>query len=271
MAKYNPITSKPYSAQYYSLLEHRRMLPIFPYKSRIMQKIISTQITFIRSEAGSGKTTQIPQWCLEWCFSASKNQSGMYYSSSFHSRFPSNPDTISFFLVIVVQPRRLAVTTIANRVSSELDVVLGDEVGYCVRFDNCCSAKTLLYFKTDGLLLREAISDASFSRYGVIIIDEAHTRTIALDIILGLLKKAINIRKDLRIVIMSASHIGNLEKFFDSSSFINIPGRSYPVDIIYSPSPVSDYIEKAIELVIRIHNNEKDGDILLFMTGQEVV
>lgn len=113
--------------------------------------------------------------------------------------------------IACTQPRRVAAMSVAKRVSEEMDVVLGQEVGYTIRFEDRSGPKTVLKYLTDGMLLREAMNDPMLSRYGVIILDEAHERTLSTDILFGLIKEVMTKRKDLKIVVMSATL--NAERF----------------------------------------------------------
>src|SRR5262249_17783941 len=152
------------------------------------------------------KTTQIPQWCLEYVkartYAGSKKCVGC------------------------TQPRRVAAMSVAARVAEEMDVSLGAEVGYSIRFEECSSAKTLLKYLTDGMLLREAMSDPLLDNYGVVILDEAHERTLATDILMGLIKEIVKQRNnDLKIVVMSATlDAGKFQTYFDSCPLMSVPG-----------------------------------------------
>ncbi|EDW09996.1 putative pre-mRNA-splicing factor ATP-dependent RNA helicase PRP1 isoform X1 [Drosophila mojavensis] len=245
----NPFTLKPYSARYQNLYKKRITLPVFEYQADFMRLLSQHQCIVLVGETGSGKTTQIPQWCVD--FAVSKGRKG----------------------VACTQPRRVAAMSVAQRVSEEMDVNLGDEVGYSIRFEDCSSAKTLLKYMTDGMLLREAMSDPMLDQYQVILLDEAHERTLATDILMGVLKEVIRQRNDLKLVVMSATlDAGKFQQYFDNAPLMNVPGRTHPVEIFYTPEPERDYLEAAIRTVIQIHICEEiEGDILMFLTGQEEI
>ena len=184
------------------------------------------------------------------------------------------------------QPRRVAATTVATRVAEEIGCKLGEEVGYSIRFEDLTSAKTRIKFLTDGLLLREALADPLLSRYSVIMVDEAHERSLSTDILLGILKKISKRRPDLRIIISSATlqaeeflHFFSGDQPEQSSGaaeqpvgrIISLEGRMYPVDTMYLEEPAEDYVERAVNTVFDIHASEPDGDILIFLTGREEI
>jgi pre-mRNA-splicing factor ATP-dependent RNA helicase DHX15/PRP43 len=200
-------------------------------------------------ETGSGKTTQIPQFVL----------------------FDDQPQ-IQRKMVACTQPRRVAAMSVAQRVAAELDVKLGEEVGYSIRFEDMTSPKTVLKYMTDGMLLREAMNDHNLNRYSTIILDEAHERTMATDVLMGLLKEVVVRRPDLKIIIMSATlDAQKFQRYFNDAPLLAVPGRTHPVEIFYTPEPEQDYVEAAIRTVLQIHATEDEGDILLFLTGEEEI
>ncbi|TLD34955.1 pre-mRNA-splicing factor ATP-dependent RNA helicase PRP43 [Venturia nashicola] len=166
--------------------------------------------------------------------------------------------------------------SVAQRVAQEMDVNLGDEVGYSIRFEDKTSPKTILKYMTDGMLLREAMTDNNLSRYSTLILDEAHERTLATDILMGLLKEVALRRPDLKIVIMSATlDAQKFQKYFGTQEkiapLLAVPGRTHPVEIFYTAQPERDYVEAALRTVLQIHASEPEGDILLFLTGEEEI
>ena len=226
-------------------------LPIFQYKSQILELISKNQIIFIQGETGSGKTTQIPQYLNE-------------------NNYTSNNKKIA-----ITQPRRVACLSVASRVAYEMNCKLGHEVGYCIRFEENISKQTKIKFMTEGILLQEFLSDPLLSTYSVIIIDEAHERTIYTDILLSLLKNIILSNKNLKLIISSATLTNkSLFDFFSDFNppFLTIPGRRFPVDIYYSKEPEADYIEASVITALQIHITQPlPGDILIFLTGEEEI
>lgn len=158
-------------------------------------------------------------------------------------------------------------------------------MGYSIRFDDVSSATTRIKFLTDGMLIREALVDPLLSRYSVIMVDEAHERSISTDFLLGLLNKILKRRPDLRIIISSATlQAEEFLEFFTRRSethaqdqpqvtgaIISIEGRTYPIDILYLESPAENYVEKAVSTVLEIHAKEPKGDILVFLTGRDEI
>lgn len=225
------------------------MTNICSFRQEFLDKYHSTQILVFVGETGSGKTTQIPQYVV-------------------YDELPHLDGKI----IACTQPRRVAATSVAQRVADEMDVKLGEEVGYNVRFDDMSSQKTVLKYMTDGMLLREAMHDHDMSRYSCIILDEAHERTLATDILMALLKQIASRRPDLKIVVMSATlDAQKFQRYFNDAPLLAVPGRTHPVEIFYTPEPEKDYVEAAIRTVLQIHASEGEGDILLFLTGEEEI
>ncbi|KAE9399667.1 P-loop containing nucleoside triphosphate hydrolase protein [Gymnopus androsaceus JB14] len=258
----NPFTKRPHSAEYKKILEVRKGLPVYAQMNEFLEMFTKHQILIVVGETGSGKSTQIPQFVA--------------YSDMPH---------IKGKLVACTQPRRVATMSVAQRVADEMDVQLGKEVGYSYRFEDMTTGsgegKTFLEYMTDGVLLREAMNDTDLSRYSTIILDEAHERTIATDILMGLLKSLAKRRTDLKIIVMSATlDAVKIQAYFSAhgtgktpfpAPLFKVPGRTHPVEVFYTQEPQPDYVEAAIRTVLMIHRGEDPGDILLFLTGEEEI
>ncbi|KAI0025711.1 P-loop containing nucleoside triphosphate hydrolase protein [Xylariomycetidae sp. FL0641] len=245
----NPFTGNPHSPQYFSILKGRRDLPVHKQRQEFLNLYHKSQILVFVGETGSGKTTQIPQYVL-------------------YDELPH----LNRKLVACTQPRRVAAMSVAQRVADELDVTLGEEVGYSIRFEDKTSSQTLLKYMTDGMLLREAMHDPEMSRYSCIILDEAHERTLATDILMALLKQITRRRPDLKLIVMSATlDAQKFQRYFFDAPLLAVPGRTHPVEIYYTAEPEKDYVEGAIRTVLQIHATEAEGDILLFLTGEEEI
>ncbi|KZV63050.1 pre-mRNA-splicing factor ATP-dependent RNA helicase PRP43 [Peniophora sp. CONT] len=250
----NPFTKQPHTPQYKKILEARKKLPVYAQMDEFYKMFTDNQIIVMVGETGSGKTTQIPQFV---CFSDLPHTKGK--------------------MVACTQPRRVAAMSVAKRVADEMDVSLGKQVGYSIRFEDMTeSGTTFMKYMTDGMLLREAMNDPDLQRYSTIILDEAHERTLATDILMGLLKKVVERRPDLKIIVMSATLDAlKFQKYFSlkgkPAPLFKVPGRTHPVEIFYTQEPEPDYVEAAIRTVLMIHRAEDPGDILLFLTGEEEI
>lgn len=245
----NFFTGKPFGKNYFTILESRRKLPVNSQRSEFLQLVRDYQIVLLVGETGSGKTTQIPQYL---CYDMLPQKKGK--------------------MIACTQPRRVAAMSVARRVSEEMDVTLGEHVGYSIRFEDCTSESTILKYMTDGMLLREAMNDPQLERYSCIILDEAHERTLSTDILMGLLKEIIPNRPDLKIVVMSATlDSEKFQKYYEHAPLIKVPGRTFPVETFYTPEPEKDYLDSAIRTALQIHVTEPNGDILVFLTGEEEI
>ncbi|KAK3074360.1 DEAH-box ATP-dependent RNA helicase prp43 [Teratosphaeriaceae sp. CCFEE 6253] len=246
---HNPFTGGPLSDRYFNILKTRRGLPVHAQRQEFLDMYQKSQVLVFVGETGSGKTTQIPQFVL----------------------FDDLPQAQGK-MIACTQPRRVAAMSVAQRVAQEADVQLGEEVGYSIRFEDKTGPKTILKYMTDGMLLREAMNDHDLKRYSTIILDEAHERTLATDILMGLLKEVVHRRPDLKLIIMSATlDAQKFQKYFLAAPLLAVPGRTHPVEIFYTPEPERDYVEAAIRTVLQIHASEPEGDILLFLTGEEEI
>ncbi|KAG9394526.1 Helicase associated domain (HA2) [Carpediemonas membranifera] len=228
------------------MVSPQKALPVYASKKEILKAISSNTVTIVVGATGSGKTTQIPQYLLEL----------------------SEKDKI-----LCTQPRRVAAISIAHRVAEERNCEIGSLVGYSVRFDDKTSSETRLKYATDGMVIRELANDHILSRYKYLLIDEAHERTVATDVLLGVARQLAEQRTDsIRIIIMSATlDVDVFSAFFASAApaEIDIPGRTFEVAHYYVNRPEPDYTEAAFAAVVQVHENEPRGDILVFMTGQE--
>ncbi|GKY95405.1 hypothetical protein MPSEU_000502000 [Mayamaea pseudoterrestris] len=253
---FNQWTGLAYSSRYYSILESRTKLPVYNFKQDLIGAVKKNQVVIVEGETGSGKTTQIPQFLVD---------AGLV-----------EPGQTA---VACTQPRRVAATSIAARVAEEMDVQLGEEVGYTIRFEDVSHLyKTVLKFVTDGMLLREAMSDPLLKRYSVIVLDECHERTVATDILMGLLQQVLPERSkgskygELKVVVMSATlDAKKFQEYFHGAPLMKVPGRTFPVDVFYTAEPERNYVEAAIRTTIHIHEFEGPGDILLFLTGEQEI
>ncbi|KAL3700626.1 hypothetical protein R1sor_018648 [Riccia sorocarpa] len=244
----NPYTNRPYSQRYFEILEKRKTLPVWQQKQDFLDILAKNQTMILVGETGSGKTTQIPQFVVEAGYTANRKQ------------------------VACTQPRRVAAMSVSRRVADEMDVTIGEEVGYSIRFEDCSGPKTTLKYLTDGMLQREAMTDPLLERYKVIILDEAHERTLATDVLFGLLKEVLKNRPDLKLVVMSATlEAEKFQAYFNGAPLMKVPGRLHPVEIFYTQDPERDYLEAAIRTVVQIHICEAPGDILVFLTGEEEI
>eukprot|EP00899_Mesostigma_viride_P003739 jgi/Mesvir1/13366/Mv05851-RA.1 len=248
----NPYTFKPYSQRFKDILAKRQTLPVWQQKDEFLDMLSKNQIIVLVGETGSGKTTQIPQLVVDagYCRDASGNKK----------------------MVACTQPRRVAAMSVARRVAEEMDVNLGDEVGYNIRFEDMSGPRTLLKYMTDGMLLREAMTDPLMERYSCVILDEAHERTLSTDVLFGVIKEITRQRPNLKLIVMSATlEAEKFQAYFDGAPLIRIPGRLHHVEVFYTQEPERDYLEASIRTVVQIHLCEEPGDILLFLTGEEEI
>ena len=275
-------SSATFNFSHAPLAQQRMLLPIYKHKRQILYSMEHFGVIVIVGETACGKSTQIPQYLYEngWCGND--------------------------FQIVCTQPRRIAAQTLAKRVSQEVGKGnVGKTVGYTVRFDDATSESTKIKYVTDGMLLREAtIYDPLLSKYSVVMVDEAHERNLNSDAILGLLKKIRRKRKDLRVIVCSATidaqaflnffikpkHASSSRKrkrrwdavkgseeekekdqVTDKGAIISVDGRQHSVDVLYLETPTSNYIRTTVETAMNICQDEKGGDILCFLpTGEDV-
>uniref|UniRef100_A0A6Q2Z4B5 RNA helicase n=1 Tax=Esox lucius TaxID=8010 RepID=A0A6Q2Z4B5_ESOLU len=231
-----------------SILEQRESLPIYKLKEQLIQAVHDNQILIVIGETGSGKTTQITQYLAEAGYTT-RGKIGC------------------------TQPRRVAAMSVAKRVSEEYGCCLGQEVGYTIRFEDCTSPETVIKYMTDGMLLRECLIDPDLGQYAIIMLDEAHERTIHTDVLFGLLKKVCRSKRtDMKLIVTSATlDAVKFSQYFYEAPIFTIPGRTYPVEVLYTKEPETDYLDASLITVMQIHLTEPPGDVLVFLTGQEEI
>ncbi|EIN07584.1 P-loop containing nucleoside triphosphate hydrolase protein [Punctularia strigosozonata HHB-11173 SS5] len=252
----NVIQSAPLSGAY-SIQAQRERLPIFKHREKLLYCVETFGVTIVVGQTGCGKTTQLPQYLYEAGWAADGN------------------------VIACTQPRRVAATSVASRVASEVGSMLGDEVGYTIRFEDVSSKeRTRIKYMTDGMLFRETLVDPLLSKYSVIMIDEAHERSIYTDLLLGILKKIRRKRPGLRLIVSSATL--DASSFLDyftantvnkdkEATIISLEGRMYPVEVAYLQEPTPDYVRKAAEVAWEINLQQSPGDVLIFLTGREEI
>jgi pre-mRNA-splicing factor ATP-dependent RNA helicase DHX16 len=228
--------------------ETRKSLPVFAYRQEFLDALKNHNAMVIIGETGSGKSTQIPQYL---------------YESGYAEKG----------VIAITQPRRVAAMSVSKRVAEEAGVRLGAEVGYSIRFENHVSEKTKIKFCTDGILLREIQSSPLLDNYSVIIIDEAHERSLNTDLLLPLLRDCLRARSDLKVLIMSATiNAETFSAYFDNAPCFQIPGRTFSVGINYCMSPEANYLAASISTAMQIHIAAPlPGDILIFLTGEDEI
>ncbi|KAK1370567.1 RNA helicase [Heracleum sosnowskyi] len=230
-----------------TLSQQRQYLPIYSVRDELLQVVRENQVVVVVGETGSGKTTQLTQYLHE-------------------DGYTTNG------IVGCTQPRRVAAMSVAKRVSEEMETELGDLVGYAIRFEDVTGPSTVIKYMTDGVLLRATLKDADLDKYRVVVMDEAHERSLNTDVLFGILKKVVAKRRDFKLIVTSATL--NAEKFslfFGSAPIFHIPGRTFPVQTLYTKSPCEDYAEAAVKQAMTIHITSAPGDILIFMTGQDEI
>ncbi|KAI0468673.1 P-loop containing nucleoside triphosphate hydrolase protein [Xylaria cf. heliscus] len=248
-SKFSEVMKKNDGASNFSqsktLKEQREFLPAFAVREDLLRVIRDNQVVIVVGETGSGKTTQLTQFLYEDGY----GKQGM---------------------IGCTQPRRVAAMSVAKRVAEEMEVKLGSTVGYAIRFEDCTSNDTVIKYMTDGVLLRESLNERDLDRYSCVIMDEAHERALNTDVLLGLFNKILQRRRDLKLIVTSATmNSKRFSDFFGGAPEFIIPGRTFPVDIMFHRSPVEDYVDQAVQQVLSIHVSMGAGDILVFMTGQE--
>ncbi|CAK9302233.1 unnamed protein product [Gordionus sp. m RMFG-2023] len=251
----------------YSIQKQCESLPIYSFRRDIYDALENYQTIIIVGETGSGKTTQLPKYLIEWGWTDYINESNK-------------------MKICLVQPRRIAVIKSAARIAEEYGVVLGHQVGYVIRFESCFdSEKTKVKVVTRGILLREMLKDPLLSAYSILILDEAHERSVEMDIIFGLVRKVLKKRPTFRLIISSATlDVKDLVQYFDlknesldsksdisTLTTINVKYKNYYTEIYYLQKPIIDYIEGSVLTILDILRNTKYGDILVFLPGKDEI
>lgn len=229
-----------------TIADQRKGLPMYQYRDSLLDAIRDHQILVITAETGSGKTTQLPQYLYE----AGYGKGGMKIGCT--------------------QPRRVAAMSVAARVSEEMGTRLGDKVGYSIRFEDKTSDETVIKYMTDGMLLREIMQETMLEGYSALMIDEAHERTIATDVLFAIVKDIARARPELRLLISSATlDAQKFSTYFDDAPIFSVPGRIHPVSTYYTKQPEANWLAAACTTIWQIHMAQGPGDILLFCTGEE--
>ncbi|HEY4996527.1 MAG TPA: ATP-dependent RNA helicase HrpA, partial [Solirubrobacteraceae bacterium] len=222
-------------------------LPVSARRDDLLAAIDEHQVVVVAGETGSGKTTQLPKLCLE----LGRGVRGA---------------------IAHTQPRRLAARTVAQRIADELGVPLGGAVGYAVRFDDRGSEDTLVRLVTDGLLLAEIRRDPLLRRYDTVIVDEAHERSLNIDFLLGCLHRILPRRRDLKLIITSATiDPERFSEHFGGAPIIEVSGRTYPVEVRYRPPGEDEELLDALADTVEELLAERDGDVLAFFSGEREI
>lgn len=224
-------------------------LPVSQRKAEIQKLLSEHQVIVVAGETGSGKTTQLPKMCLELGFG-------------------------NLGMIGHTQPRRIAARSVAARIAEELETELGDLVGYKVRFNDQISDDTQIKLMTDGILLAEIQNDRFLNQYSCLIIDEAHERSLNNDFILGYLKQLLPRRRDLKLIITSATiDVERFSKHFNNAPIIEVSGRTYPVEVRYRPVVEEDDQDQLQSILNAVDELQAEGrgDILIFMNGEREI
>ncbi|XP_069842930.1 probable ATP-dependent RNA helicase DHX34 isoform X1 [Dendropsophus ebraccatus] len=233
------------------LRKERSSLPIFQYREKIIQVVRDHQVVVVAGDTGCGKSTQVPQYLL----------------------------AAGFGHIACTQPRRIACISLAKRVGFESLNQYGSKVGYQIRFESSRSPATKIVFLTEGLLLRQIQRDPEVPQYQVLIVDEVHERHLHSDFLLGVLRQLLALRKDLKVILMSATiNIKLFSGYFDQAPVLQVPGRLFPIQVIYQPIPQEETTSKSEKLdprpYLRVlqaidHKYPVDerGDLLIFLSG----
>ena len=234
-----------------------KKLPVYEQKDKILEVLEKNQVIVVQSPTGSGKTTQIPVILHEAGFSDSG-------------------------IIAVTQPRRIAALSVSEFISKQLGTIYPGLVGYKMRFEDKTDSSTKIKIMTDGILLQEMKLDPWMSKYSVVMVDEAHERSLNIDFVLGLLKRVLHARPEFKVIVSSATmNAEAFSSYFGNCPIVNIDTITYPVSVIYDPPAIpastsspaaSDALLNKIESTIqRVLSNKVNGDILIFLPGEKII